>query len=314
MRHIGTECFGMKMDFGWDRYHNAKRENVPLKISLLEQTPVILGSATTFHPVPPEFQQRLHTSIAKARSEEGDAIENRRAQTMSRSHKWLVGQWNCTLQAPDAKLAGSQKDINGICQQHAQRNPPLRNKIRPLPGVTKPIKQHWKRSAPATGNGGGDVVFINTVARFAPEGAAFKLRARAVHLAHKSLLATGSIADVVFVTDDKAQKLFEPLHQESNVVVVEAPAPAGDHNLFGFAGFAAVVATYLSTHRGNFTRVLLTTSNAIFQRDPFKAIPLRDGVAAFVTERYPEKLVDFHQDPSVTFDYMGVCSGVRTLL
>ena len=68
LRHVGVECFGMKQDFGWDRYHNSKREVVGQKIAELEKTPILLATAATFHPVPPEFQERLRDSIAKART------------------------------------------------------------------------------------------------------------------------------------------------------------------------------------------------------------------------------------------------------
>jgi hypothetical protein len=343
MRNAATECFGMKSHFGWDRYHNTKREQVGNKLDLLESNPIMYGSATTFHPVPPQFQSRVYNSISQYRKENSAAIDRQRESVLQKSHKFLVGQWNCTLTPPSTRgkigslktgsqvaLAAIRKPtpgliaINGLCQQYGLRAPPLAGIVRSTKTAAFEAAFMLLRETPSTA---GKNAAAAAALLLAPVDAVILIldprlteasvlpQPRSAALLALSLQAVNSMARLIIIAGKE--------HQHVSAAALKAGASGArvelvllsddiflDEGLPGYGGLAVIVAAFLDSRAGNYDRiVLLAGPDVVFQRDPFSDIPLhQNGLALFVTDSYPAKLADYDPDISITLKWMGVCS------
>jgi hypothetical protein len=82
----------------------------------------------------------------------------------------------------------------------------------------------------------------------------------------------------------------------------------GKPELPGFSGAAAVIVAFLESREGCFNTVLFVTGNALFQKDPFKSVPVvAGGLSVFVTDTYPVRLVKYIPNVAVTIGWMGLC-------
>jgi len=199
LRHAAVSCTGMKGDFGWDRYHNAKREMVASKLDALEKIPVTLGSALSFHPAPPQFQSRIHGILTKLRVERASEIEAGTAATLATTKKYLISQWNCTVgrEPTSAGLQTGAAPFNALCQRYAIRKPPLADQPRDRSKKSWRVQSSWPKAAKKQGIGGNQSTDIILVA--IPSGAIYghgETRARSLLLLVKTLRATGCSAQV----------------------------------------------------------------------------------------------------------------------
>jgi hypothetical protein len=313
MRHVGTACFGMKMDFGWDRYHNSKRENVGMKLDLLEQTPAKYAAATTFHPVPPVFQSRIYDSIQKFRGSHGTEARKMREASLAKSRKQFVAQWNCTIDTVSPP-------VNGICQQYALKKPPLAFKPRVAGRKTKQVPAQWVHQSEHTVSGqpdAQDAVFVIFDQKLTPEHPMVQAE-RALLLLILSFRAVNAGARIiVFARNAVAEMVVKVLERSGDSLVEmvqmvgEAVASKSEYNaLPGHAGVATLISSFLLVRGREFNRiVLMSGSAALFQRDPFASVPIHaNGVTVFVTDTYPAKLTDFNADVALNFEWMGVCN------
>lgn len=319
-RHAAVGCTGMKRDFGWDRYHNAKREMVPMKIQKLEQDPVLLATATSFHPVPPTFQARIHSFIAKVRAEQWEAVRDKTEnELLGTSKRYLIAQWNCTLPRTRPPLTGQLLPaLNALCQQYPLKRVPLGGSPREPTKAVRKLRKLWFGPAAPAGpqfpNGGAAfdaVVVVLDHAAF-PPGFGPVRSASLVRLV-KTLRATGSMAAVVLMVptgNSTARAAAQAAAGAADGVEIhDLISPIGEFELPGFGITAHLVSQYLSANRGLFRQVLVASSDVFFQRNPFDgSIPARNGTLLSVTENFPSDMTAFEPNASNVFTHMGICS------
>lgn len=94
------------------------------------------------------------------------------------------------------------------------------------------------------------------------------------------------------------------------VEVVAVSAPGASSERPGYVTVALLASEYLAAHRkahSGFRRILLVSANAIFQRDPFSTIPLRNGILLTMSDTFPEGLTAYAPIAEQVFEHMGVC-------
>lgn len=196
LRHSGVGCTGMKGDFGWDRYHNAKRDKVAMKLDALEATPAKLASAISFHPVPPVYQLRISNTLTKLREELSTEIEDAMVATFKKSKRYLVSQWNCTVPLVDGE---NGKPFNALCQQYPLKAPPLAALPHERSKKSLRVQGVWPSKSIQRLSPGLDGVSADTVIVAATANTIYghgSVQSRALVLLVKTLRATGCNAKV----------------------------------------------------------------------------------------------------------------------
>ena len=325
MRHAASHCIGMKKNFGWDRYHNAKRDMVGKKLDVLEQTPIILGTAISFHPVPPEFQHRIYTKLNEIRNARPNELADATAKALATPHRELVAQWNCTLVnaalrptvVQGGRDSGQQQQkwepgsMNALCQQYPLQTPPLRNKPKERSKKAQKYPSPWPNKQPkipvvpsflaSLSNTGSkpDAVLVVLLG-----GKALGDR---LALLSKTLRATGSKAAIVVfavaavAAAAKTALMGTASPQLAEIIEIKR-TPVDD-----FVASGRVVADFLESRHGIYNNVLLAASDVVFQVDPFAHIQLRGGLVASVTEIYPRGMKMTVPDGDASFRIMGAC-------
>lgn len=327
MRHAASHCIGMKKNFGWDRYHNSKRDMVGKKLDALEKTPIVLGTAISFHPVPPEYQHRIYNKLKEIRNEQPEAVAAATAESLATPHRDLVAQWNCTLptaalrETLDASSTSGHAEqsrwkpgpMNALCQQYPLRKPPLADKPKERSPKAAKYPSPWKATVsqvlavpPAIallseGRVGGKLDAILVVLLDSKPPAA-EIGRLAVLL--QTLRATGCDAQVVvFATAAAAVELDGWATGDALVEMIEINKTPEDT----FVATGLIVADFLAFRRGFYNSVLLAAPDVVFQADPFATIELRGGLVAPVTEIYPRGMKLTVPDGDATFRIMGAC-------
>lgn len=322
MRHAASHCIGMKPHFGWDRYHNVKREQVPAKLANLEHTPLRYAMGVSFHPVPEPYQASLYRRLGELDSKLHDEMIKSTEETLATSYSYLVAQWNCTLKGS----APSASPVNALCQQYSLKKPPLHYKSRELNQVygrhPVPPRRWMPADKPLPVSGAGAAIDAVIVV-LDPELDASQgpVRERSLMLLVRSLRATGSMAHVLLFpaaasASNEATKAAvaaaagDPL---GLVRIFQAPQPPVtplDASKYGsgFAVAAGTIADFLREHRAKYNRILMVSPNALFQLDPFVHIPSRGGVMLFITDTFDSNLTLHKIDPALSTGVMGVCT------
>jgi hypothetical protein len=315
MHHAAVNCMGMKQDFGWDRYHNPKRAMVPAKLKALENTPVMFAMGVSFHPVPADFQHIIHTRLRELGRKHHGEIALKRREVMGKSHRYMVTQWNCTVATAAPVQTRGPAALNALCQQYIARNPPLlaeRSAVGIFIAETEVERVGEVKSfeLEMLGRAGGSnaVVFVSLAQLWgdAPSGESVS-NSREVGLCIGTLRATGCSAVVVLLATSVQQ--FEMAQNvvkqgKGAVEVFHVRSQKGSLR----AVIPAAVVRLLRSNPGRFESVLVCSVATIFQLDPFKSIPLRGGLAAFVTETFPANLTTHKPSGWLVMSHMGVCS------
>jgi hypothetical protein len=309
MRHAANKCIGMKKEFGWDRYHNAKRDKVAMKLDNLEKIPVILGTASTFHPVPPAFQQRIYDTISRIRFNQTADLTEATAKTLASSVRKLVSTWNCTIRfggKTDAIGHDAPKDANALCMQYPLLNPPLANTPREKSSKVKKYRLPWVAAKlPPQRGGSADAVVVVCP----PE---IEHRAQALAILVRSLRSTKSTAAVVIFGVagllTSAKQALEGISNVSFNEIDEIAAQANGEGFHGFGTVALVLSEYLRSQRTFLRTVLLTAPESVFQNDPFAVMQVRGGILASVTKTFSRALRATEPDGGVVFTVMGTCN------
>ena len=310
MRHVGIQCFGMKNEFGWDRYHNTKRERVPEKLDLLEKLPIRYAAATTFHPVPPDFQSRIAASIKQFRGSHLEDVKKNRAKILGKVHRGYVAQWNCTSE-------DAMPPINAICQQYATLDPPLGFKPRVVGAKVKKLPVLWD-PAPRAGDAGvhrapTDAVIVVLDETLTPDNPVANPE-RSLLLLVLSLRKVNAKAKLILFADSATAKMVPAsVRADAFVELVPMTSRGGgaEGALPGYAGLGTMIASFLRERGSEFNKIALLAGSAVlFQANPFDGnLPLHaNGVSVFVTDTYPTTLTDYNTDVAEVFRWMGVCS------
>ena len=320
--HTGVRCINVNANMfgGLDLVANAHDQDLIMsKVKAYEaQEPKMLKKTATIHSVRANVTHYLHQMYSELNK---DAVMEEQVDHAAEKdleyRRWLmVSSWNCTLEPP----LSDQTAHDALCQQTALLSSPTYPPSKPN-GFNTTV---WHLSKPAESvcEATSKADTLHPVSWFRPEGSSprtelpipkatassnphsGKLNAvlvvldeqtpetdDALLLLLRTLRAAGSTALVVIASPDP--KVLEPLVKgqcgvqllgfdptlvTSQYAVATSFKPTGD--LIAYL----TLADYLLTEAKRFNKVLLVSADTVFQRDPFAAMPKREGLLLFVDD------------------------------
>lgn len=299
MKYAAVNCIGLKQDFGWDRYHNAQRDKVGSKLENLERKPLEFAMGVTFHPVPPQYQAVIHDRLQALRSQYSTEILSYTEQQLQTTHRYLVSQWNCTLQI----AVGSRQQMNALCQRYILRGKQSDAlQLRESHGNTMYSELSQISIGQSRRN---DSIVIDLCSWNISNNHASH---RQLQLLLQSInAACAQNVRIYLLTDIASLPIAENLSSSdvaTNLHVVHCDTSVR----FANSSHSKRVERFLQQYGKYIDNVAVCRPHAVFQRDPFKYIPFGSGLAVFMTDDFNLNLTTHKPSTKFVLSRLGVCN------